>query len=76
MRHPEEVRQILEDNFTISEENPANKYRVLGELGEGGQAEVFITKRLTDGKLYALKMLRPKSRKDKDKLMNEFRIYR
>ena len=49
---------------------------MLGELGEGGQAEVFKTKRLSDNKLYALKMLRPKSRKDKEKLMNEFKIYR
>ena len=76
LRQPEEVKKILDHNFNISMENPAEKYRVLGELGEGGQAEVFKTKRLTDNQFFALKMLRPKSRKDKEKLMNEFKIYR
>ena len=45
------------------------------QLGKGGQARIFKAERIVDGKMFALKMMQPKSMKEKDSFLNEFRIF-
>ena len=55
----------------FSKTDPSKFYEPLHKIGSGGFAQVFKVKRIEDDKIFALKLMEPKSQKDKDMMKNE-----
>jgi NIMA (never in mitosis gene a)-related kinase len=53
-----------------------NDFQIISKLGEGAYSTVYKTKRLIDGKIYALKKVKLLNLSEKEKLnaLNEVRI--
>ena len=69
-----EVKEVIQAACNLRTDNPARHYRVVEKIGEGGFANVYKVQRLSDGVMCALKWQQPKSKSDKDNIINEIGI--
>ena len=74
LKSTEEVKTMISNAAEIKEENPSKYYKVVGKEGVGGFARVFRVEKLSNKKLYALKFIEPKSKNERNSIMNEIGI--
>ena len=66
-----QIKRALEQAVEIKRENPAQKYKIVGKIGKGAFGTIFEVQRLSDDKHFALKFTMPKSRAERQTIINE-----
>ena len=57
LRPQEDAEQMMVENCNILKTNPAYKYKIVSNLGKGGQARIFKAQRISDEKIFAIKLM-------------------
>jgi len=64
----------MQEENLFKRENPSDQYYIVKRLARGGFAKVFLVRRISDEKEFALKFIEPKNKSDYDSIKKEVAI--